>query len=210
MPTLADYVRRYQVMVAARHQDLTHLRAVYQDIATLVLSIDGIQPEKGHETVYVVRELRAQRVWFAESLLSSATSEVHAVIRRARVLADQLKKPVCGWMSDKQQAFVTAIAAEFPDTPHRLCSNHFLRDAAQVLLEVDSHANVQMRRKVRGLRSRERAVLEGTMLTDDTPAFTPEQQAHVARIVLAYCAMVQGILNDTHGGPLRPAGWLKG
>jgi len=207
VPTLADYVRRYQVMVAARHHDLTHLRAVYQEVANLVLSIDGIQPEKGHETVYVVRELRAQRVWFAEALLSSATSEVQGVIRRTRVLASQLEKPVCGWVSDKQDACVTAIAAEFPDTPHRLCSNHFLRDAAQVLLEVDSQAKVQMRHKVRGLRSLERIVLNGTMPTNDSTALTSAQQAYVARIVLAYCAMVRGIVNDNHGGPLRPAGW---
>jgi len=207
LKTLVAYVRRYQVMVAARHEDLLHLRTVYCDVTDVILSIDGIQPEKGHETVYVVRELRAQRVWFAESLLSSATAEIQRVIRRARFLAEQLEKPVCGWMSDKQDAFVTAIAAEFPGTPHRLCSNHFLRDAAQVLLEVDSQAKVQMRHKVRGLRSLERAIQEGKTLDGDKTGLTPEQQTYVARIVLAYCAMVRGILNDNHGGPLRPAGW---
>jgi hypothetical protein len=30
-----------------------------------VLSIDGLQPEKGHETLYVVRELNARRAWFS-------------------------------------------------------------------------------------------------------------------------------------------------
>lgn len=207
VPTLADYVRRYQVMVAARHQDLRQLRVVYQEMENLVLSIDGIQPEKGHETVYVVRELRAQRVWFAETLLSSATSEIQRVIRRARLLAEQLERPVCGWISDKQDAFVTAIAAEFPGVPHRLCSNHFLRDAAQVLLEVDSQAKVQMRHKVRNLRTLERTVLEGDLWRDDKTGLTPEQQAYSAQIVLNYCAMVRGILNDNHGGPLRPPGW---
>ena len=38
---------------------------------SLVLAIDGLQPEKGHETLYVVRELTQKRVWFAEALLSS-------------------------------------------------------------------------------------------------------------------------------------------
>lgn len=207
LKTLAAYVRRYQAMVAARHQDLVQLRMVYRDLTDLVLSIDGIQPEKGHETVYVVRELRAQRVWFAETLLSSATPEIQRLIRRARLLAEQLAMPVCGWISDKQDAFVTAIAAEFPGAPHRLCSNHFLRDAAQVLLEVDSHAKVQMRHKVRGLRALERAVLEKEKLTEGMTDLTPEQQDFAARILLAYCAMVRGILNDNHGGPLRPAGW---
>ena len=63
-------------------------------------------------------------------------------------------------MSDKQDAFVTGIAAEFPDVPHRYCDNHFLRDLAKPVLEADSHAKVQMRKKVRGLRTIEQAVLQ--------------------------------------------------
>ena len=39
--------------------------------------------------------------------------------------------------------FVTGIAAEFPDVPHRYCDNHFLRDVAKPVLEADSHAKVR-------------------------------------------------------------------
>src|SRR3954451_4038647 len=53
------YIRRYQVMVAARQQDFSLLRLAYRDIRSVVLSIDGLQPEKGHETLYAVRELKA-------------------------------------------------------------------------------------------------------------------------------------------------------
>jgi hypothetical protein len=63
-------------------------------------------------------------------------------------------------MSDKQDAFVKAIASEFPGTPHHYCYNHFLRDVAQPVLEMDSRAKVKMRRKVRGVRAIERRVLE--------------------------------------------------
>ncbi len=56
------------------------------------------------------------------------------------------------WVSDKQDAFVTGIAAVFPGVPHRYCANHFLRDLAKPVLEADSHAKVQMRQKVRGFR----------------------------------------------------------
>ena len=77
----------------------------------------------------------------------------------ARQWAERLAKPVRGWMSDKQDAFVTAIAAEFPGIPHRYCHNHFLRDVAKPVLEMDSRAKVKMRRKVRGLRAIERRVL---------------------------------------------------
>src|SRR5207249_1183711 len=80
LPLSADaisvYLRRYQTLVAARQQDLTQFRKAYQSLDSLVLSIDGLQPEKGHETLYAVRALKAQRVWFAEALLSRNEAEV--------------------------------------------------------------------------------------------------------------------------------------
>jgi hypothetical protein len=157
---IEHYIGLYQTMLAARQQDPAQLAEAYRDIPSLVLTIDGLQPEKGHETLYVVRELMSKRVWFAEPLLSSATPEVRRLIVVARQWAERLDKPVRGWMSDKQDAFVKAIASEFPGTPHRYCYNHFLRDLAQPVLEMDSRAKVKMRRKVRGLRAIERRVLE--------------------------------------------------
>jgi hypothetical protein len=158
--TITHYIGMYQTMLAARQQDPERLAEAYRDIASLVLMIDGLQPEKGHETLYVVRELTRKRVWFAEPLLSSATEEVRRLIVVARQWSERLDKPVRVWMSDKQDAFVTAIASEFPGTPHRYCQNHFLRDVAQPVLDMDSRAKVKMRRKVRGLRAIERRVIE--------------------------------------------------
>jgi len=70
------YLGRYQTMLAARQQAPAQRLDAYRDIAALVVTIDGLQPEKGHETLYVVRELMSKRVWFAESWLASATPEV--------------------------------------------------------------------------------------------------------------------------------------
>ncbi|MFZ5500633.1 MAG: hypothetical protein ACOY58_01795 [Candidatus Micrarchaeota archaeon] len=157
---IEGFIRRYQTMVAAREQDPRQLAAAYRDVKDLILSIDGLQPEKGHETLYVVRELRCKRVWFAESLISSSREEVRRLIGQAREWAERLEIPVSLWISDKQDAFVDGIAEEFPGVPHRYCQNHFLRDVAKPVLEADSQAKVKMRKRVRGLRSVERKVLE--------------------------------------------------
>lgn len=154
------HLRRYQAMLAARQQDPQLLRLAYRDVPVLWLSIDGLQPEKGHETLYAVRELNAGRVWFAQALLSSGTDEVRRLVARAREVAQALCRPVRLWISDKQDAFVKAIRSEFPGTPHRYCSNHFLRELAKPTLQADSHAKVQMRKKIRGLRGIERQVLQ--------------------------------------------------
>jgi hypothetical protein len=216
-------IRRYQAMLAARQQDPESLRRQYAATAEIILCIDGLQPEKGHETLYVVRELTQKRVWFAEPLLSATEDEVRRLIVRAKQWAESLGTPVGLWMSDKQDAFVKGIAAEFPDVPHRYCDNHFLRDLAKPVLEADSHAKVQMRKKVRGLRAIERAVLQRPKaeptddLTPDVPAATGTAASAAANlppavvdpadsVVLDYCAAVRGILNNDQGGPLHPPG----
>src|SRR5215204_4828765 len=94
---LETYIRRYQVMLAARQQDAELLRRQYPAGAEISLCIDGLQPEKGHETLYVVRELTRKRVWFAEPLLSAATEEVRRLIVVARQWSERLDKPVRVW-----------------------------------------------------------------------------------------------------------------
>src|SRR4030095_16003992 len=98
---MEHYIDLYTTITPARQQDPAQLAEAYQAIPSLVLTIDGLQPEKGHETLYVVRELMRKRVWFAEPLLSSATPEVRRLIVVARQWAERLDKPVRGWMSDK-------------------------------------------------------------------------------------------------------------
>lgn len=215
-----QYIRRYQVMLAARQQDAELLRRLYESVTEIILCIDGLQPEKGHETLYVVRELTRKRVWFAEALISATEDEVLRLIQKAKEWAQSLGTPVGLWVSDKQDAFVKGIAAEFPDVPHRYCDNHFLRDLAKPVPEADSHAKVQMRAKVRGLRKIEQAVLQRQKaetqdeLTSDAPEATGTATANlspavvdpVGSVVLDYCAAVRGILNDDQGGPLHPPG----
>src|SRR5215831_10881072 len=208
---IETYIHRYQQMLAARRQAPGQLAAAYADVEAVMLAIDGLQPEKGHETLYVVRELERKRVWFAEPLLSSATAEVQQLLAQARMWAERLGKPVRLWLSDKQDAFVRGIAAEFPGVPHRYCANHFLRDVAKPVLDADSRAKVKMRRRIRGLRAIEREVLAAQRPAVPThgaktnpPA--PEPEAVARDVVLEYCAATPGILNDDQGGPLHPPG----
>jgi len=179
-------------------------------VAEIILCIDGLQPEKGHETLYVVRELTRKRVWFAEPLLSATADEVRRLIAKAKGWAESLGTPVGLWMSDKQDAFVKGIAAEFPDVPHRYCDNHFLRDVAKPVLEADSHAKVRMRKKVRGLRTIEQAVLQRPKTEATGTATAANLSAAVDdpadSVVLDYCAAVRGILNNDQGGPPDPPG----
>jgi hypothetical protein len=221
--SLSRYAEHYQTMLAARQQDSERLRREYEGTDNIILTIDGLQPEKGHEALYVVRELTRKRVWFAEALISATEDEVRRLIAMAQEQAQALGKSVQLWISDKQDAFVKGIAAEFPGVPHRYCGNHFVRDLAKPVLAADSHAKVQMRRKVRGLRGIEKAVLkqERESARDHRVVIEPEAAlpalpvpvqegtaalSSAAQVVLDYSAAVRGILNDDQGGPLHPPG----
>jgi hypothetical protein len=220
---ITQFTHRYQTMVAARQQDPEHLRRHYHGVDGIILTIDAIQPEKGHEALYVVRELTQKRVWFAEPLISATDDEVRRLIVTAKEWARSWGQTVTLWISDKQDAFVKGIAAEFPDVSHRYCAHHSLRDLAKPVLEADSHTKVQMRKKVRGLRAiektvleRQRGVTEGSVTVTASQSAAPASGAppatarggddSAAAVVLEYCAAVRGILNDDQGGPLHPPG----
>ena len=70
------------------------MRRQYEGVDDIILTIDGLQPEKGHETLYVVRELTQKRVWFAVPLLSATAPEVQRLIAQAKQWAEILGKRV--------------------------------------------------------------------------------------------------------------------
>ncbi len=182
---IEEYVFRYQGMVAAEQQDPEEFKRAYQGVKGVALSIDGLQPEKGHETLYVVREIGQNRVWFAVALLSSTDAEIKRVLVRAREMVEQLGLPVQCWVSDKQKAFVTGIAEVFKGVPHRYCENHCLRDLAKPMLAEDSNAKVQMRKKVRGLRK-----IEHKVEAEKAAAIAAATAAKVAAVEAAAVAAV--------------------
>src|SRR5512143_428508 len=100
-------------MLAARQQDPQSLRRHDEATTEIIRSIDGLQPEKGHETLYVVRELTGKRVWFAEALISATAAEVQRLIARAKQWAESLGTAVVLWVSDRRDGFVTATGNNY-------------------------------------------------------------------------------------------------
>jgi hypothetical protein len=118
----------------------------------IIVSVDGIQPEKGNETVYVVRDALSGRVLAAEQVSSSETAVMKALL--APVVA--LEVPVLGTITDAQESELQAVEALWPDAPHQVCQFHALRDASQSAFEADKHVKTAMRKqmqpKVRAVR----------------------------------------------------------
>jgi len=135
----------------------------------LILSIDGIQPDKGNETVYLVRDVLSGRVLAAENVRVSDTETIKRLL--APVIA--LGLPVLGAISDAQESLCQAIAALWPTIPHQICQFHYLREASRPMYEVDRSLRTQIRkaiqqpvRDVRGQLERHRAKLSPPDPTD--------------------------------------------
>lgn len=110
----------------------------------LIISIDGIQPDKGNETVYLVRDVLTGRVLAAENVRVSDTATIKQLL--APVVA--LKVPVLGAISDAQESLSQAIADLWPTSPHQLCQFHYLREASRPIYELDRGLRKQIRKEI--------------------------------------------------------------
>src|SRR6266568_4914727 len=118
----------------------------------IIVSVDGIQPEKGNETVYLVRDALTGGVLAAENVTSSETAVMKALL--APVVALEVK--VLGTITDAQESELLAVQELWPEVPHQVCQFHAMRDAAQPAFDADKKVKTAMRKalqpKVRALR----------------------------------------------------------
>src|SRR6266705_1319596 len=110
----------------------------------IIVSVDGIQPEKGNETVYVVRDALTGRVLSAENVTSSETAVMTALL--APVVALGVK--VLGTISDAQESELIAVEELWPHVPHQVCQFHGLRDASKSAFEADKQVKTAMRKRL--------------------------------------------------------------
>jgi hypothetical protein len=83
----------------------------------IIVSVDGIQPEKGNETVYLVRDALTGRVLAAENVTSSETAVMKALL--APVVALEVK--VLGTITDAQESELLAVEQLWPGVPTSAC-----------------------------------------------------------------------------------------
>lgn len=165
-------------------------RAQLHQQGRLILAVDGLQPDKGHEVLWVVREVLSGTILLARSLLASGREELSALLRAAVLGLEEV--PVAGVISDGQIALRQAVAAVFPGVAHQLCQFHYLREAGRPIWEADRHAQKELKKRVRGVRLIEREVEDRT----DPPA----------EVVRGYCAAVRGALGASSQPPLEASG----
>jgi len=187
--SVTNLLYRYAELVALRLADQTRLRARLSQQDQVILALDGLQPDVGHEVLWVLRDCVSGEVLLARSLLGSTEAELVPLLRE---VAATVPVPIGGIISDGQESIRNAVRTALPDVPHQLCQFHYLREAAKPIFEADRHAKVLLKKEVRGVRPIERA-LEGR---DDA----------AATAMRGYCLAVRSALTDAGRPPLCASG----
>jgi hypothetical protein len=187
--TVTNLLDRYDELLAVSLTDDNRLRKLLTGQERVLLALDGLQPDVGHEVLWVLRDCLSGEVLLARSLLSARQEDLAALLATVREL---LPVPVAGVVSDGQQSVRKAVAQALPDVPHQLCQFHYLREAARPIYEADRHAKKELKKRVRGVRGIERQV----EARDDAEA----------EAIRGYCSAVRSALTDDGRPPLEASG----
>ncbi len=187
--SVTNLLDRYDELLATALTDSERLRGVLARQGRVILALDGMQPDVGHEVLWVVRDCISGEVLLARSLLSGAADDLAPLLGE---VAAAVGVPVEGVISDGQTSIRRAVERALPGVPHQLCHFHLLREAALPVFEADRHAKKELKKQVRGVRPIERAV-EGR---DDAEA----------EVIRGYCAAVCSAITDDGRAPLAASG----
>jgi transposase-like protein len=187
--TVTNLLDRYDELLATSLADDRRLRSLLAGQGRVILALDGLQPDVGHEVLWVLRDCLSGEVLLAKSLLSATREDLAVLLQQ---VAESVGVPIVGVISDGQHSIRRAVRRALPDVPHQLCQFHFLREAALPVFEADRHAKKELKKRVRGVRPIERAV-EG-------------REDAEARAVRGYGAAVRSALTDDGRPPLAASG----
>ena len=187
--TVTHLVQRYEELVTLRLTDQPRLRERLARQGDVVLALDGLQPDVGHEVLWVLRDCLSGEVLLARSLLGATEADLAALLREVQMM---LPVPIRGVISDGQQSIRKAVAGVLPGVPHQLCQFHYLREAAKPIYEADRHAKKELKKLVRGVRPLERHL--------------EARQDAAAEALRGYCLAVRSALTDDGRPPLAAAG----
>jgi hypothetical protein len=181
---------RYDELVALQMSDAERIGKVVAQQSQVILAIDGLQPDVGHEVLWVIREVLSGEILLAKPLFSSSSEDLAPLLRQVK---QGLSVPIVGIVSDGQCSIRKAVAQALPEVAHGLCHFHYLREAAKPIYEADRHAKKELKKRVRGVRKLERTVSQ-----------QPNDGLH--EVVQGYCQAVRAALTDEGRPPLDAAG----
>jgi hypothetical protein len=122
--SVSNLLDRYDELLAPAPSDTERLRRVTAAAGQVVLAIDGLQPDVGHEVLWVLRDVLSGAVLLAKPLLSSTRDDLAKPIGEVKAA---LAVPIVGVVSDGQDSIRKAVKVALDGVPHQLCHFHTVR-----------------------------------------------------------------------------------
>src|SRR5690242_17005812 len=120
--TVTNLLDRYDELLALSLGDLGRLRRITAAAGRVILAIDGLQPDVGHEVLWVIRDVLSGEVLLARSLLSSTQDDLARLLTEVK---EALGVPIVGVVSDGQDSIRKAVKQALDGVPHQLCHFHY-------------------------------------------------------------------------------------
>src|SRR5437763_17098204 len=79
--SVTSLMQRYEELVALRVRDQERIKARLQKQGRVILAIDGLQPDVGHEVLWLVRGCLSEEILLARPLRSSSQGDLTALLR---------------------------------------------------------------------------------------------------------------------------------
>jgi hypothetical protein len=99
--TVTHLLQRYEELVALSLSDQRRLQELFKEQGQVILAIDGLQPDVGHEVLWVLRDCLSGEVLLARSLLSACETDLASLLREVQEMVDV---PIRGVISDGQHS----------------------------------------------------------------------------------------------------------
>jgi hypothetical protein len=131
---------------AAQPAKVASLRPQWEKLGGLILSIDGMQPEKGNPALYMVRETQLDVTMAAEILESG---DHHTIKVQLIEPIQELGLPIRGVVSDAQEPIRMAVEQALPGVPHQNCQYHGLREAGRPTFLADRAMKTDLKQTLR-------------------------------------------------------------
>lgn len=132
---------------AGQPAKIAQLHEQWRALGGLILSIDGMQPEKGNPALYVVREVQRDITLRAEILESG---DHHTLVVELLQPIQSWGLAVKGIISDAQESIRLAVSEVWPAQPHQNCQFHCLKEAGRPTFAADQIMKTRLKKSLRG------------------------------------------------------------
>lgn len=206
---VCELFRSYVALTKLARGDEEEVRQRLLKQGGVVVMADGVQYDDASPVLYLVWDAISGLPLYGERRTFKGKDDLVPLLERVK----RLGVPILGVVSDKEKGLLPAIREVFPDVPHQVCQNHFLKNCAAGMSadltalgkSVEIRAE-EVRKIASGLHKRGVASAEWEVgpQPDSKPASADADPLTEEQLAAELCAMTRHAARAAGHAPLAP------